>query len=246
MTHPTATLQLWVWHLPSLTDALAADLLPRLLPAEQDLYRGMRSPRRQREYLAGHSLVRVALAALVPDWAHHHQLIMNDEQQLQLCGPLAENLDFNLSHSGDWVVCAVGRDCRLGIDIELPVRRRACRALAGEYFAVAESEGLANLADDACEEQFYRLWTLKESCLKARKTGISTTELATELVPVRDGASWYCYALQLPPAPEVFAALTVSVPVTAPLVLSEYRSDVEPSALSRWMVGVSEPLTPRR
>lgn len=241
-----AKVQLWVWHLPSLNEARVAALLPTLIPAEQALYHTIRSPRRQREYLAGHHLLRVALSGLVPDWAEQHHLIMAAEHRLHLQGPLAAHLDFNLSHSGDWVACVVGLGCQVGVDIEMPGRRRAYRALAEEYFAVAESQRLARLTDEACRDAFYELWTLKESYLKARKQGLSAAGLAIELVPLTQAeAPWYCYALRLPCAAEVFAALTLSVPLPTPLEIRDYSGADPAPGVRLWKTGAPKPLTPR-
>lgn len=263
MSHNTAEVQIWLWHLPPLSAAsgtlpgtppetLAAVLLPTLIPAEQALYHTIKSPRRQREYLAGHGLLRFALNSVFPQWTEQHHLSMDADQRLHLNGPLADSIDFNLSHSGDWVTCVAGRNCRVGIDIEQPSRRRAYRALAVEYFATAEHESLASLSDDACRERFYHLWTLKESYLKARKEGIFAAGLATEFVALEQAAAdWYCYPFRMPTAPDVFAALTVSVPLTEPLVIRQYRTEkggTEDSLTGSrtWMLEVPEPLTPRR
>lgn len=256
-------MQVWVWHLSSLGEALAATFLPTLIPAEQDLHSSIKSPRRQREYLAGHHLVRVALTDLMPDWAEQHSFTLGADHWLELNGPHADRIDFNLSHSGDWVICVIGRDCRVGVDIEAPRRRRAYRALAAEYFAAAESERLATLPEDSCHEAFYQLWTLKESYLKARKEGISAAGLTTELIPLEQAAAdWYCYSFRLPtkaavtgalatgagvPDTEnVFGALTVSAPLATPWVIRGYRPEDSFRGSQAWTLEVPEPLTPRR
>lgn len=73
-------------------------------------------------------------------------------------------LYFNCSHSGDFVVCAVG-ERELGVDLERirPVRPRLERALTA-----AERQWLASLPQPERDEGFFRLWTLKESWIKCR------------------------------------------------------------------------------
>lgn len=73
-------------------------------------------------------------------------------------------LHFNCSHSGDFVVCAVG-ERELGVDLEQirPVRPRLERALTA-----AERQWLASLPQPERDEGFFRLWTLKESWIKCR------------------------------------------------------------------------------
>ena len=78
---------------------------------------------------------------------------------------------FNLSHAGDYALCAVGAG-ELGCDIE---RIRPLRGnIAGRFFHPQEAAFIA-AAPDAAEKElrFFRLWTLKESFLKATGKGLS-------------------------------------------------------------------------
>lgn len=77
---------------------------------------------------------------------------------------------FNVSHSGHWVVCAIGNQ-EVGIDIE---RIKPLRAdIASQYFSPEENGRLANLGNvDEKTAYFFKLWTLKESYLKTEGTGL--------------------------------------------------------------------------
>jgi len=83
----------------------------------------------------------------------------------------SQNLHFNISHAGDYVVCAVA-GCPVGIDIEAET--------------IIDCEGIARFAYNAADHRawraqppedklayFYRLWTLKESLSKAVGLGLS-------------------------------------------------------------------------
>lgn len=78
-------------------------------------------------------------------------------------------IHFSISHSGSWVVCAI--DSRpVGIDVE-DVRRRtatAARSIMGEE----ELQHYCSLGPAQRNDYFYRLWTLKESTLKALGIGL--------------------------------------------------------------------------
>jgi phosphopantetheinyl transferase len=77
-------------------------------------------------------------------------------------------LDFNVSHSGEWLVCAVTAGTAVGVDIEEAVSTRDVMTLARRFFRAEEVAALARCdAPDQCD-QFYDLWTLKESAVKAR------------------------------------------------------------------------------
>ncbi len=79
-------------------------------------------------------------------------------------------LDFNVSHSGDWAVC-VCTGGAVGIDVEQhqPVDWKVCRIC----FTPGERALLdAAVGDDERSRLFFRLWTLKESYIKARGLGM--------------------------------------------------------------------------
>ncbi len=78
---------------------------------------------------------------------------------------------FSLSHSGDWAVCALA-DAPVGIDVER-VRPVRIDALARRYFTEQEAALLITLPDTERQIAFFRLWTAKESVLKAQGIGLS-------------------------------------------------------------------------
>lgn len=77
---------------------------------------------------------------------------------------------FNVSHSGDWVVC-VFADHLVGIDIE---RIKSIEySIAERFFAPTEFGDLMGKPGDQKLTYFYQLWTLKESYIKAVGRGLS-------------------------------------------------------------------------
>lgn len=77
-------------------------------------------------------------------------------------------LDFNLSHSGDLILCAVSNGAPLGVDLEHGARERDTLKLARRFFAANEVALLESLPQARQSALFYDLWTLKESAVKAR------------------------------------------------------------------------------
>ena len=79
-------------------------------------------------------------------------------------------LFFNLSHSGQRVLCAVSHQ-EVGCDVEQarPVNLK----LAKRFFSPAEYETLSSLPQEEQQAAFLRLWTCKESFVKAVGTGLS-------------------------------------------------------------------------
>jgi 4'-phosphopantetheinyl transferase len=101
-----------------------------------------------------------------------------------------QNVDFNVSHSGDYVVCAVSEGTRVGIDIEK--RRAFSFSDLAECFTEDEQEELMNSENRTVT--FYDLWTMKESVLKADGRGlfVPLSQVVIEDGLARlNGAKWF-------------------------------------------------------
>lgn len=82
-------------------------------------------------------------------------------------------LNFNLSHSHDYVVLVVALSRKVGIDIEYTSHKRDVINIARNYFSSFEVEELSRLPSDEQINRFYDYWTLKEAYLKARGEGLT-------------------------------------------------------------------------
>lgn len=92
---------------------------------------------------------------------------------------------FNLSHSGTKVVCAVS-DYELGCDVE--AIQCADMRLAKRFFSQAENEELEKCCyQEDRDRLFYRMWTLKESFLKAVGSGLSIELSSFSILFKNDG-----------------------------------------------------------
>lgn len=81
-----------------------------------------------------------------------------------------ENLFFNLSHSGERVMCAVS-SLEVGCDVEKikPVNLK----IAKRFFFENEYKAIAELSTgNEQQDMFFRLWTLKESFMKVTGLGM--------------------------------------------------------------------------
>lgn len=79
-----------------------------------------------------------------------------------------KGIEFNVSHSAEWLACAVSRDVPVGVDLEFCDPRRASLKVARRYFRPEETALLEALPGDQLGQQFFDYWTLKESAVKAR------------------------------------------------------------------------------
>ncbi len=82
-------------------------------------------------------------------------------------------LTFNLSHSGSFVLIAVGCERELGVDVEKIRPEIDLEGIAARFFSKSEVEGLMRLAPALRSEAFFRCWTRKEAYIKARGGGLA-------------------------------------------------------------------------
>jgi 4'-phosphopantetheinyl transferase len=87
--------------------------------------------------------------------------------------PANLKLQFNLSHTGNFLLIGVSREQSLGVDLETLQRQRPWLELARRYFSKPEFSALAALAADQCARAFLDLWSCKEAVLKALGRGIA-------------------------------------------------------------------------
>ncbi|PPD22533.1 MAG: phosphopantetheinyl transferase [Methylomonas sp.] len=127
-------------------------------------------------------------------------------------------LAFNLSHSADWMVLAVGQR-PLGIDLEVWDERHNLTTLAESVLAPEEKIYWHGLPAAERTPAFYRFWTRKESLVKAVGVGIgvgvagivtsTSGQPCFRALPAacQSDANWQLTDLAL--APAMSAALTV-------------------------------------
>jgi phosphopantetheinyl transferase len=80
-------------------------------------------------------------------------------------------LDVSCSDDGDLGVVAVGRGCRLGVDLER-IEAWSSDVLDEGWLSAGEQRALLALPPAARAEAVTRSWTQKEAVLKARGTGL--------------------------------------------------------------------------
>lgn len=128
--------------------------------------------------------------------------------------PARPEFHYSISHSGEWVVCAVGA-VPLGVDIQVerPMRPAVFRALSA-----AEQAELDGLAERERLSDFFDVWCLKEAYSKAiglglqarfrdfsvrRKASISVPGFSVALPPFLDCRYHLGVCVQAPTMPEL-------------------------------------------
>lgn len=80
------------------------------------------------------------------------------------------NFNYNISHSGDWVVCATS-DKAIGIDVEQSTDINL--EIVNRFFSKEEVQYLSSRDITQQKEEFFEFWTLKESYIKQIGMGFS-------------------------------------------------------------------------
>ena len=159
-------------------------------------YKRFIRPQRQRQFLIGRVLLRLALANLLQVQADDINLSERVGHAPVLISPASAHAPgFSLSHSGFWIACAVSLSAVLGLDIEVLDTSRDFLALSEHAFDVNEQKLLAALADSELAAAFYALWSRREASYKFISN--CTAELA--VIP-------YCLTLEHPSLSVVLAS----------------------------------------
>jgi 4'-phosphopantetheinyl transferase len=185
--------EIHVWHL-----SLAGDVFDDYVDVltELDIARGKKfvfEPDRNR-FLRGRYCVRSLLGAYLMMSPQDVPITVGEHGKPFV--PSSYRMAFNLSHSGDAGVFAIGRVAdteggvsnAIGIDIEVIRRPSDIRSLATSVFSVVELAEFGALADDALSLPFFTCWTRKEAYLKAIGTGLMSEprSITVGLQPVRE------------------------------------------------------------
>ena len=82
-------------------------------------------------------------------------------------------LDFNLSHSGDFALIAIANGHKVGVDVEKNRQDMEHEKIAQRYFSEREKTELQKLPNDQKMIGFFNCWTRKEAYIKAQGLGLS-------------------------------------------------------------------------
>lgn len=201
----TSPLSLWLWQLDARVAAASRDWWlhgARVSEDEMAAADSRAHANARLTFLAGRALARRSLATVARCRPEELKISPPSEGKPRLlAGSAAIDRHFNLSHSGMWVVCAVGGS-PVGIDIE-PVRRNARHALVAAARFSEEEAAWVGDRGAASARRFSALWTLKEAHAKAIGAGLaapmSSIRLSASSVkrcevssPLAGPLPWHC------------------------------------------------------
>lgn len=167
--------EIHVWQVRCDLDApLEAQLCAELSPLDRGRVDKFAVAVARRQFIAGRALLYRLLARyLGGHFPMPLELGRGPYGKPMLVAPqLAPPLEFNLAHSRDAVMLAVGRGVTVGVDVEAVRPLDDLEGLVAAYFSPGEQADLARTTGAARLRSFYTCWTRKEAWLKLVGTGI--------------------------------------------------------------------------
>jgi len=159
--------QIDVWQVPLIAHPTWVSSL--LTPDEQARAQRFHFPKHQRRFAVSRATLRVILAQYlqVSPLSLHFELNPQGKPEL-----LNHRLQFNVSHSQDTALIAIGQDHELGVDLEY-FSDRSFLGIAEHCFSPNEIESLKNVPASRQALAFFNIWAQKEAFIKAVGMGLS-------------------------------------------------------------------------
>lgn len=122
---------------------------------------------------------------------------LKDLKYTRFLKPYFDNhVDFNISHSGEYTICAISETSKIGIDVEMildiPLIDFDSQFSQKEWQTVLQAKNPLHY--------FYTLWTMKESFLKAIGSGLNVPLNEVNIKSnkiIWEGKEWFLHELPL-------------------------------------------------
>lgn len=156
-----------IWQFPLHTELEGAFYL--LSEDERARAKRFHFPRHRRRFTVAHSILRLILAR----YLNKNEMLEFDKNTYGKPHLVHyPHLQFNLSHSGDTAMIAIGRQFPLGIDVE-HFSARPYHGIATNLFSTSEIQFLKNTHPSLLPLVFFTIWVQKEAFIKAVGMGLS-------------------------------------------------------------------------
>ena len=163
--------QVDVWRIKlDLSPATVKSLESTLSANEAQRAGRFRFPIDRERYIVAHGCLRSILACYLQ--CNPEELSFNTNEYGK---PTTEGykLEFNLSHSGAYVLVAITQAHKVGIDVEKIRSDMEIESMASRFFSPTEAAELRALPPEQRKLAFFNCWTRKEAYIKAQGLGLS-------------------------------------------------------------------------
>ena len=166
-------IDLWLTSLDLPSD-IVSEYFELLDEQEQGRVTKYKSSKRSNEFIITRGLLRKIIATLFSISPVSFRFKYTDKEKPFLTTDIFDvPLSFNISHSYNNAIIAIGLDRDLGVDIEKIRHNINFKKLAERFFSQKESQNLNNYPDEEIPSVFFSCWSRKEAFVKALGDGIS-------------------------------------------------------------------------
>jgi 4'-phosphopantetheinyl transferase len=166
------SIHVWRASLDQLTEKVRA-LSSTLSSHELERARRYRSERDRSDFVVGRGFLRRLLGLYLRVPPREIGFAYGRRGKPSLAAGFDRRLRFNLSHSGQVLLCAMAWQREVGVDVEQVRSIPDCEAVAASVFSRSEFAELRSLHGRQKEQAFYRCWTRKEAYIKADGDGFT-------------------------------------------------------------------------
>jgi len=170
-------IDIWYFFCEAIQDVeLSAEYEALMPPDELARSERLHFERDRRLFVSTRALVRTVLSSYAPVAPADWRFTADDSGKPRIDSPAVEPIvHFSLSNTPGLVVCAASLSHRLvGVDAERNDRNVDFLGVAEHFFSSCELGTLRSLTAGELQRRFFEYWTLKESYVKARGSGLIT------------------------------------------------------------------------
>ena len=163
--------QVDVWRIKLDLSPVAVKQLESTFSVDESQRAGrFRFPIDRKRYIVAHGCLRDILARYLQCKPKELSFSINKYGKPVIDG---QKREFNLSHSGNYVLIAVAQEHKVGIDVEKIRSNMEIENMASRFFSPIEASELMALPPEQRDLAFFNCWTRKEAYIKAQGLGLS-------------------------------------------------------------------------
>ena len=158
----------WLLDISRVSEFAIADFEQRLAASEARRYANFARRQRKRQFLVGRMLLRLAVVKMMNVSVHEITVIdrVGSAPELFVADGQFSPPNFSISHSREWVGCALSSQVMLGFDIEVNDPDRDVLALSEAAFYPNEQVWLMRQPEAERIAAFYGVWSTREALYK--------------------------------------------------------------------------------
>jgi len=166
-------IHIWLNYL-NVHEARIKHLYPLLSSEEKERSERFKFYKHRKAFIASHGFMHTVLARYIDTNANEIEFSQTEFGKPSLIDiQNKNNIQFNLSHSGNMAILAVCKQHSLGIDVEFAERKVDWRGISKRFFTPNEQQQLDKLTEEEQRQAFFQIWTRKEAHMKVTGQGLS-------------------------------------------------------------------------